>query len=314
MFSAFMPVSASVQAMQTDRIYGLLLAFSVVIVVIVGALIVVFSIRYRRGSKAARGELPRIMSREFEIGWTSATLFLALFIFWWVSSTQLSALVPPKNALEIHVVAKQWMWKTQHANGAREIDELHVPIDVPVRLVMTSQDVIHSFFVPAFRMKKDVLPGRYTETWFRATKLGSFHLFCAEYCGSEHSRMTGHIVVLPQEEYGRWLAAQPQADNLAKEGEAIFQARGCSGCHAEASKVHAPKLRGLYGQAVQLADGRTVTADDAYLRDSMLLPKKDIAAGFEPIMPSYKGILTDGEIISLTAYIRSLSTESGDTK
>jgi cytochrome c oxidase subunit II len=314
MFSAFMPVSASVQAMQTDRIYGLLLAFSVVIVVIVGALIVVFSIRYRRGSKAARGELPRIMSREFEIGWTSATLFLALFIFWWVSSTQLSALVPPKNALEIHVVAKQWMWKTQHANGAREIDELHVPIDVPVRLVMTSQDVIHSFFVPAFRMKKDVLPGRYTETWFQATKLGSFHLFCAEYCGSEHSRMTGRIVVLPQEEYGRWLAAQPQADNLAKEGEAIFRARGCSGCHAEASKVHAPKLRGLYGQAVQLADGRTVTADDAYLRDSMLLPKKDIAAGFEPIMPSYKGILTDGEIISLTAYIRSLSTESGDTK
>jgi cytochrome c oxidase subunit II len=189
---------------------------------------------------------------------------------------------------------------------------LHVPIDVPVRLVMTSQDVIHSFFVPAFRMKKDVLPGRYTDTWFRATKLGSFHLFCAEYCGSEHSRMTGRIVVVSQDEYGRWLAAQPQGDGLAKEGEAIFRARGCSGCHAEASKVHAPKLRGLYGRAVQLADGRTVTADDAYLRDSMLLPNRDITAGFEPIMPSYKGILTDGEIVSLTAYIRSLSTKGGD--
>ena len=312
MFSAFMPESASMQAVQTDRIYSVLLAFSAVIVVIVGGLVIVFSIRYRRGSKAGRAELPRIMSRELEIGWTSATLFLALFIFWWVSSAQLSALVPPKNAIEIHVVAKQWMWKTQHANGAREINELHVPIDVPVRLVMTSQDVIHSFFVPAFRMKKDVLPGRYTETWFRATKLGSFHLFCAEYCGSEHSRMTGRIVVVSQEEYGRWLAAQPQGDGLAKEGEAIFRARGCSGCHAEASKVHAPKLRGLYGRAVQLADGRTVTADDAYLRDSMLLPKRDITAGFEPIMPSYKGILTDGEIISLTAYIRSLSTKAGD--
>jgi cytochrome c oxidase subunit II len=312
MFSAFMPESASMQAVQTDRIYSVLLAFSAVIVVIVGGLVIVFSIRYRRGSKAGRAELPRIMSRELEIGWTSATLFLALFIFWWVSSTQLSALVPPKNAIEIHVVAKQWMWKTQHANGAREINELHVPIDVPVRLVMTSQDVIHSFFVPAFRMKKDVLPGRYTETWFRATKLGSFHLFCAEYCGSEHSRMTGRIVVVSQDEYGRWLAAQPQGDGLAKEGEAIFRARGCSGCHAEASKVHAPKLRGLYGQAVQLADGRTVTADDAYLRDSMLLPNRDITAGFEPIMPSYKGILTDGEIVSLTAYIRSLSTKGGD--
>jgi cytochrome c oxidase subunit II len=285
-----------------------------VIVVIVGGLVIVFSIRYRRGSKADRAELPPIMSREFEIGWTSATLFLALFIFWWVSSTQLSALVPPKNAIEIHVVAKQWMWKTQHANGAREINELHVPIDAPVRLVMTSQDVIHSFFVPAFRMKQDVLPGRYTETWFRATKLGSFHLFCAEYCGSEHSRMTGRIVVVSQDEYGSWLTAQPQGDGLAKEGEAIFRARGCSGCHAEASKVHAPKLRGLYGRAVQLADGRTVTADDAYLRDSMLLPKRDITAGFEPIMPSYKGILTDGEIISLTAYIRSLSTTAGDMK
>jgi cytochrome c oxidase subunit 2 len=314
MFSAFMPESASVQAVQTDRIYSLLLAFSVVIVVIVGGLVIVFSIRYRRGSKADRAELPPIMSREFEIGWTSATLFLALFIFWWVSSTQLSALVPPKNAIEIHVVAKQWMWKTQHANGAREINELHVPIDAPVRLVMTSQDVIHSFFVPAFRMKQDVLPGRYTETWFRATKLGSFHLFCAEYCGSEHSRMTGRIVVVSQDEYGSWLTAQPQGDGLAKEGEAIFRARGCSGCHAEASKVHAPKLRGLYGRAVQLADGRTVTADDAYLRDSMLLPKRDITAGFEPIMPSYKGILTDGEIISLTAYIRSLSTTAGDMK
>jgi cytochrome c oxidase subunit 2 len=314
MFSAFMPESASMQAVQTDRIYGVLLAFSAVIVVIVGGLVIVFSIRYRRGSKAGRAELPRIMSRELEIGWTSATLFLALFIFWWVSSTQLSALVPPKNAIEIHVVAKQWMWKTQHANGAREINELHVPIDVPVRLVMTSQDVIHSFFVPAFRMKQDVLPGRYTETWFRATKLGSFHLFCAEYCGSEHSRMTGRIVVVSQDEYGGWLVAQPQGDGLAKEGEAIFRARGCSGCHAEASKVHAPKLRGLYGRAVQLADGRTVTADDAYLRDSMLLPKRDITAGFEPIMPSYKGILTDGEIVSLTAYIRSLSTKAGDMK
>jgi cytochrome c oxidase subunit 2 len=252
------------------------------------------------------------MSKEFEIGWASATLFLALFIFWWVSSSQLSALVAPKNALEIHVVAKQWMWKTQHSNGAREINELHVPLDTPVRLVMTSEDVIHSFFVPAFRMKKDVLPGRYTETWFRATKLGVFHLFCAEYCGSEHSRMTGRIVVMQADGYARWLAAQPEGDGLAKAGEAVFRARGCSGCHSETSKVHAPNLNGLYGRKVQLADGRTVTADEAYLRDSMLLPRRDVAAGFEPIMPSYAGILTDGEIISLTAYIRSLSGKEED--
>jgi cytochrome c oxidase subunit 2 len=307
-----MPVTASTQAVQTDHIYYVLLAFSVVIILLVTALIALFSIRYRRGSKAKRGALPPIMSKEFEIGWTSATLFLALFIFWWVSSSQLSALVAPKNALEIHVVAKQWMWKTQHSNGAREINELHVPIDTPVQLIMTSEDVIHSFFVPAFRMKKDVLPGRYTETWFRATKLGVFHLFCAEYCGSEHSRMTGRIVVVDKDAYARWLAAQPEGDDLAKEGETVFRARGCSGCHSETSKIHAPKLNGLYGRKVQLSDGRTVTADEAYLRDSMLMPRRDVAAGFEPIMPSYAGILTDGEIISLTAYIRSLSGREGN--
>jgi len=310
--SAFMPEVASTQAVTTDRIYFGLLALSGAIIVLVAALILIFSIRYRRGSKAERGAMPQVMSREFEVGWTSATLFLALFIFWWVSSSQLSALVAPKNALEIHVVAKQWMWKTQHANGAREINELHIPIDTPVRLVMTSEDVIHSFFVPAFRMKKDVLPGRYTETWFQSNKLGVFHLFCAEYCGTEHSRMTGRIVVISKDEYGHWLAAQPQGDSLAKEGEAVFRARGCSGCHAEASKVHAPSLNGLYGRPVQLADGRTVTADEAYLRDSMLKPRQDVAAGYEPIMPSYAGILTDGEIISLTAYIRSLSDREGN--
>jgi cytochrome c oxidase subunit 2 len=312
MLSMFMPEVASTQAAQTDLIYIGLLAFSGVIVLLVAALILIFSIRYRRGSKAERGAMPQVMSKEFEIGWTSATLFLALFIFWWVSSSQLSALVAPKDALEIHVVAKQWMWKTQHANGAREINELHVPVDTPVRLVMTSEDVIHSFFVPAFRMKKDVLPGRYTETWFQPTKLGVFHLFCAEYCGSEHSRMMGRIVVVQKDDYGRWLAAQPQGDGLAKEGEAVFRARGCSGCHSEVSKVHAPNLNGLYGRPVQLADGRIVTADEAYLRDSMLKPRQDVAAGFEPIMPSYAGILTEGEIISLTAYIRSLSGKEGD--
>jgi cytochrome c oxidase subunit 2 len=310
--SVFMPEVASTQAVVTDRIYFGLLVLSGVIIVLVAALLLIFSIRYRRGSKAERGAMPKVMSREFEIGWTSATLFLALFIFWWVSSSQLSALAAPKNALEIHVVAKQWMWKTQHANGAREINELHVPIDKPVRLVMTSEDVIHSFFVPAFRMKKDVLPGRYTETWFQPNKLGVFHLFCAEYCGSEHSRMTGRIVVISKDEYSSWLTAQPQGDSLAKQGEAVFRARGCSGCHAEASKVHAPSLNGLYGRPVQLADGRTVTADEAYLRDSMLKPRQDVAVGYEPIMPSYAGILTDGEIISLTAYIRSLSDKEGN--
>jgi cytochrome c oxidase subunit 2 len=310
MFSRFLPDAASTQAARTDTIFLLLLGLAVAIILLVLALVITFAIRYRRGSKAERGELPSVVSREFEIGWTAATLFIFLFLFWWAGSAELSALVPPKGALEVHIVAKQWMWKAQHANGAREINELHVPIHVPVRLVLSSEDVIHSFFVPAFRMKKDVVPGRITETWFEATKTGAFHLLCAEFCGTDHSRMIGRIVVMEPEAYARWLSAQPEGDDLAHEGAALFVARGCSGCHAPSSNVHAPRLAGLYGRQVQLADGRTVTADEAYIRDSILQPKRDVAAGYEPIMPSFAGLISDGEIQSLTAYIRSLAASS----
>jgi cytochrome c oxidase subunit 2 len=313
MLGALIPESASSQAAATDRIFFALLALSGAILLLVLSLVIVFAIRYRRGSSARRGELPALVSREFEIGWTAATLFVFVFLFWWAGSSQLHALVAPPGALEIHVVAKQWMWKTQHPQGAREINELHVPVDTPVRLVMSSQDVIHSFFVPAFRLKKDVVPGRYTESWFTATKTGVFHLFCAEYCGTDHARMLGRIVVMPQDAYARWLQAQTEGDDLGREGERLFVSRGCSGCHAAASSVHAPRFAGLYGSTVPLADGRWAVVDDAYIRDSILQPARDVAAGYEPIMPSFAGILSDGEILALTAYIRSLAapTETG---
>jgi cytochrome c oxidase subunit 2 len=299
MLSSLMPVAASVQAISTDTIYYTLLGLAAAVTLLVVVLVVTFAARFRRGSKADRRELPAFINRELEVGWTAATLFVFLFLFWWASSVQLSAVAVPKNALEIHVVAKQWMWKTQHENGAREIDELHVPVDVPVRLIMTSQDVIHSFFVPAFRMKQDVLPGRFTEANFQATKTGAFHLFCAEFCGTDHSRMLGRIVVMPQHEYATWLSAQPEGDDLAHQGAALFVARGCAGCHSSSSKVHAPGLAGLYGRQVHLSDGRTVTADDAYIRDSILQPRRDVVAGYEPIMPSFAGLLSDGEIHGL---------------
>ncbi len=307
MSSELFLAAASTQAGSTDRIFFVLVALAGLIILFVTALVTIFAIRFRRGSRAKRGELPRIISREFELGWTAATLFVFLFLFWWAGSTQLSALVPPKSALEMHVVAKQWMWKTQHANGAREINELHVPIDTPVRLVMTSQDVIHSFFIPAFRLKKDVLPGRYTETWFTPTKLGAFHLFCAEYCGTNHSRMLGRIVVMTQSDYTRWLAAQPEGDDLARSGAALFVAAGCAGCHAPSSRVHAPRFAGIYGREAQLASGKRTVVDDAYIRNSILQPRRDIVAGYEPIMPSFAGILSDGDVMALTSYIRSLA-------
>lgn len=310
----FAPETASTRASQIDTIFLGMLALSAAIALLVFGLLLTFAIRYRRGSNAYRGEMPELVSREVEIGWTAATLLLFVFLFWWAASADLSALVPSRPGLEIHVLAKQWMWKTQHPSGAREIDALHVPVDTPVRLVMQSQDVIHSFYVPAFRIKQDVLPGRETRTWFQATKLGTYHLLCTEYCGTDHSAMQGRIVVMRREDYAAWLAAQPEGDDLAHEGAALFVARGCSGCHAAASKVHAPSLAGLYGRAVQLADGRRTTADDAYLRDSILQPRRDVAAGYEPIMPSYAGLLGDGEIQALVAYIRSLRNEGGDAR
>ena len=306
------PAEASVTARTTDQIFFVILALSVAIVLLVLALIVTFAIRYRRGSKANRAALPKAFSREVEIGWTVGTLFLALFIFWFASSLQLNTLIPPKDALEIHVVARQWMWKTQHPSGAREINSLHAPVGVPVRLVMTSQDVIHSFFVPAFRMKQDVLPGRYTQTWFKATRPGVYPLYCAEYCGTDHSRMTGEIVIMPVQDYGRWTAAQPQPDDLAGQGFALFRSLGCSSCHdPKAPGFKAPDLRGLYGRQVKLADGRTLTADEGYLRDSILLPEKDQVAGYPPIMPDFSKTVDEGQTIELVAYLKSLSARPG---
>lgn len=299
--------AASDYASQVDEIFWLLVAVSTAVVLLLSALILVFMVRYRRDSDVPRGELPEIFQHEVEIGWTVATLFLFLFIFWWAASDLLAAASPPANALEIHVVAKQWMFRIQQPSGAREIDEIHVPLGKSVRLTMTSEDVIHDLYLPALRLKKDILPDRYTYLWFTATKTGVFHLTCAEFCGTNHSQMSGRLVVLDPQDYARWTGAQPQGDDLAHQGEALFHSFGCSGCHAPGSSVHAPDLHDVYGRPVHLSDGRTVTADEAYLRDSILLPNKDIVAGFEPLMPSFQGVASEGQIVELVAYLKSLS-------
>lgn len=303
------PPAAAEQAGTVDGIFIALLVFCGALLLLVFGLLVVFSIRYRRGSTAKRGTLPEFIRRDIEIGWYGAITFLAVFIFGWAGATQLTLDAPPPDAMDIHIVAKQWMWKAEHPNGAREINELHIPRGEAVRLVMTSQDVIHSFFVPAFRRKQDVLPGRFTEMWFRPSEEGEFHLFCAEFCGTSHSRMRGRVVVMAPEAYAVWVAAQPQGDTLAREGERLFNAFGCTGCHAPASAVHAPRLAELYGRPVQLSDGRVARADEAYIRDSILLPRRDVVAGYEPIMPSFDGLIEEGELQRIIAYIRSLRPE-----
>jgi cytochrome c oxidase subunit II len=298
---------ASSNAQQVDIAFFAVLGIAAVIFVALFILLVVFSIRYRQGTRATRGPLPRLLRREIEIGWTTATTFVAIFIFWWFVG---GSAPPPRAArdqLEIHVVARQWMWKAEHPDGAREINELHLPVNTPVRLVMTSEDVIHSFFVPAFRLKQDVLPERSEEMVFTPTETGDFRLFCAEFCGTQHSRMTGDIVVMTQPKYAGWLRRQPHGDSLVREGEVLFGTFGCGGCHAPASQVHAPKLAGLYGSPVQLADGRRMTADDAYLKNAILHPRDVTVAGYAAIMPDYAGVAAPAEVDALIAYLKSLS-------
>jgi cytochrome c oxidase subunit 2 len=205
--------------------------------------------------------------------------------------------------MTVFVVGKQWMWKAEHANGRREIDELHLPLGQPVRLVLSTEDVIHSFYVPAFRIKQDAVPGRYTSIRFTPTREGEYRLHCAEYCGTDHARMGGKVVVLSPSEFSRWLERGNQNPSLAAQGFELFRRLGCSGCHVN-STVHAPDLAGVFGRTIHLADGRTLVADEAYLRDSILLPKRDVVAGYEPIMPSFQGQLDEGQLSALITYLK----------
>ena len=310
--------SASTISHRTDLLFAAMLLLCGTLALVLAGLVVFFCIRYRRGSTADRSRPPN-EGLGLEVAWTIVPLLVFVALFGWAAADFVAMHKPPADALPIYVVAKQWMWTLQHRNGRREINELHVPLGEPVRLVMTSQDVIHSFFVPAFRLKQDVVPGRYTSLWFTASQLGDFHLFCSEYCGTEHASMLGRVVVMEPAAFARWLAAGPHEPGLAQQGFALFRAHGCSGCHAADSTVHAPLLDGLLGRRVQLQDGRTLVADENYVRDSILAPQKDVEAGYAPVMPSFAGQLGEEQIEALIAYLRSTGearagSEHGDAR
>lgn len=304
--TALLPEASSI-APRLDLLFWIMIGLCVIVALAVMATIVFFSIRYRRGSKANRSDRHK-QSLGIELTWTLVPfgIFLGLFVWSLLLFAQLQT--PPDNAQTIYVVAKQWMWKLQHAGGQREINMLHVPLGQPVRLTMTSQDVIHSFYVPAFRVKQDVLPNRYTQLWFTATRLGRFPLFCAEYCGLDHAKMGGFVVVMRPNDYAQWLNRQAGSESLTARGAAVFRQRGCSGCHGANASVHAPDLDDLYGTQVHLADGSTVIADERYLHDSIMLPGTQVVAGFEPIMPSFKGQISESDMLALIAYLKSTST------
>jgi cytochrome c oxidase subunit II len=306
------PEQASTAAEQVDPIFWFVTLVAGFFTVLIAFLVIYFGIKYRRRSPDQVGE-PIKGSLRLEIGWTIVPLVIGLFIFFWSARVYFAMYRAPDDALNVYVVAKQWMWKLQHPGGQREINELHVPVDQPVKLTMISEDVIHSFYIPAFRIKQDVLPGRYSSIWFEATQTGTFDLFCAEYCGTDHSRMIGRIHVLEQSEYARWkegiLRRSPDG-SAAVLGSQLFRKKKCISCHG-AGTQHAPLLENLYGSTVRLDDGRTVLADVDYIRRSILDPRRDIVAGFQPVMPTFKGQVTEDELLQLIAFIRSLGT--GDT-
>ncbi len=304
------PEQASTMAPRVDQLYFFLLGVSVFFATLILILIIAFAIKYRRRSD---DEQPRPISGNpgLEILWTLVPLSLTLVMFVWGARLYFITFYPPSDALEINVVAKQWMWKVQHAEGRSEIDELHIPTGRPIKLIMTSQDVIHDFFVPAFRVKNDVLPGRYTTLWFEATKPGAYRLFCSQYCGTQHSGMIGHIIALEPAEFQAWLSGGATAVSMATAGENLFQNLGCVSCHAQNDTGRGPSLVGLLGKTVRLQSGASVTADEDYVRESILNPQAKIVAGYQPIMPTFKGLISEDGIMQIIAYLKSLKREEG---
>jgi cytochrome c oxidase subunit 2 len=286
--------------------------------------LVYFIVKYRRGNKVDRSNAP-LYNLPIEIAWTFIPLVLLFIMFVWSSAVFLDVRRMPAGAMEIYVVGKQWMWKIQHPEGRWENNELHVPVGRTVQLTMTSEDVIHDFFVPAFRLHQDVIPGEYTRIWFKPIRVGSYHLFCAQFCGTFHSQMTGTVTVMEPADYEQWLRTGSYPQSLAQAGAVLFRQHGCSGCHGAGSSVRAPVLEGLYGRPVPVqivpqgtppaqlravlakTPATTVLADDKYIHDCILL-QTQIPAGFEPIMPVFKGQLSEQQVFQLTAYIKSLAT------
>src|SRR5438874_3927130 len=299
------PPQASTSAHEVDTLFFALTVISLFFIAVIFLPILFFCVKYRRGSPADRSH-PSSGSNLIEVGWTALPTLMGLAIFSWGALDYFRIERKPDNAIDLQVVGRQWMWKIQHAEGRREINELHIPVDRTVAITLTSQDVIHSFFVPAFRVKQDVVPGKYTSEWFKATRLGEYHIFCSQYCGTEHSGMIGHVVVMEPVAYQRWLTTGEANESIVATGRRLFLDRGCSGCHALNSKFHAPLLEGLFNKPVPLSSGEIVEADEQYLRDSILLPGKQIAAGYDNIMPSYAGQLSEEEIMQLIAYLKSI--------
>ncbi len=302
------PESASSIAERVDGLYFFLLALSAFFSLLIAGLIVYYAVKFHRRSPDAIGA-PIHGGFALELTWTIIPFLITMVIFGWSAKVFFAMTHPPDDTLNIYAVGKQWMWKFQHLDGQREINELHIPVGRDVRLIATSEDVIHDIFVPAFRVKADVIPGRYVTLWFRPTRPGRYHLFCAEYCGTKHSGMTGEVVVMEPADYQAWLSGGVQGGSMADAGQKLFVDLACNTCHRPDAQGRGPVLDGLVGKTVALQNGGSVVADEAYLRESILNPSAKITEGYQPIMPTFQGLISEEQLLQLIEYIKSLQPQ-----
>ena len=303
-FPLFPPAASSVAA-EMDSLYLFIVAVCAFFTVLVASLVVFFTLKYRRRHHDEVGADIH-GSLALELGWTFIPFVLSMVMFAWGASMFFHLASPPRDAMEIYVVGKQWMWKVQHPEGVREINELHVPINRPVRITLGSEDVIHDFFIPAFRVKMDAVPGKLTTMWFEATQAGTYHIFCAEYCGTRHSGMIGQVIAMTPQDYEAWLAGGRSTGSAVQNGERLFADLACITCHKNDSSGRGPSLSGVFGSTVLLTDGRKVVADENYLRESIMNSQAKVVLGFQPIMPTFQGMVSEENLMQLIAYIKTL--------
>jgi cytochrome c oxidase subunit II len=302
------PQQASIQAGQVDPIYFFMVAVTAFFSLLIAGLIVLFAVKYRRRHKDEVGAAIH-GSLALELMWTIVPFFIVMGMFAWGAKVFFDLYRAPAGAMEIFVVGKQWMWKAQHMGGQKEINELHVPVGRPVKLILGSEDVIHSYYIPAFRVKADVIPGRYNTMWFQATTPGRYHLFCAEYCGTRHSGMIGSVIAMDPADYQAWLDGGRAQDSPVDAGSKLFQDLACVSCHSAGSGQRGPSLAGVFGHEVELQGGQKVIADEAYIRESIVNPQAKIVAGYQPLMPTFQGLVTEEQLLQLIAYVKSLGEQ-----
>ena len=304
----FFPQQASAQAGQVDAIYFFMVAVTAFFSILIAGMLALFAIKYRRRHRDEVGYAIH-GSLALELLWTVIPFMIVMVMFVWGAKVFFELYRPPVGAMEIYVVGKQWMWKAQHMDGQREINELHVPVGRPVKLIMGSEDVLHSYFIPDFRVKADVIPGRYNVMWFTATRPGTYHMFCAEYCGTKHSGMIGSIIAMEPEQFQSWLGGGGASESPVAAGAKLFADLSCNTCHLTGSQGRGPLLANVFNKPVELQNGQTVIADEAYLRESIVNPQAKIVAGFQPLMPTFQGLVSEEQLLQLISYVKSLSAE-----